>query len=534
MNDGNERQRFALSSSSGDNQSINIGSGVSIDACLDAIGIGPLQWSVAENHASFIYLLLVAVNTNRRYIVLVAGLANASDGIEILMVSDVLTAFGEPGNCSICLNDTEKSLLAAAMFLGMLFGGVICGSLGDRWGRRRLLMFTTLLNAVCGFLFALMSSPWSLSLFRFGTGFGVGGGIPILFAMGVEAVPPSRRGMCLCIIASFFMVGQLVLTSFSLVIDSHGWRTFAIVCATFPLVTFIMAYFVPESPRFHSLHGDNAAAYAVLHKFATTNRGDSGQALDRLAAACPTSDSLLRKSKQAPSVREAARIFFSRSHALLNVTLIIVWVAMNFGWLSLPRTLSSSPLFANACTAGMASAYGCPPIFRRMRPPPPLLACAFTSIMRSYGVKDFYEKGYYSALASLPGNLFSFWGMDRFGRKPLMFVSLLLSSVVAGCMYATTSGDALVVLFCMLNAVSVVAWNALDCISTEAYPTSIRGFAFGLLAACGRLASASGQLVHIDGATSDLPLAISCVVLGIGAISSLKIPFVSGANLADE
>jgi MFS family permease len=154
--------------------------------------------------------------------------------------------------------------------------------------------------------------------------------------------------------------------------------------------------------------------------------------------------------------------------------------------------------------------------------------------MRSYGVKDFYEKGYYSALASLPGNLFSFWGMDRFGRKPLMFVSLLLSSVVAGCMYATTSGDALVVLFCMLNAVSVVAWNALDCISTEAYPTSIRGFAFGLLAACGRLASASGQLVHIDGATSDLPLAISCVVLGIGAISSLKIPFVSGANLADE
>ena len=189
---------------------------------------------------------------------LVAGLANASDSIEILMVSDVLTAFGEPGNCSICLNDTEKSLLAAAMFLGMLFGGVICGSLGDRWGRRRLLMFTTLLNAVCGFLFAMMNSPWSLSMFRFGTGFGVGGGIPILFAMGVEAVPPPRRGMCLCIIASFFMVGQLVLTSFSLVIDSHGWRTFAIICATFPLVTFIMAYFIPESPRFHSFHGDNA------------------------------------------------------------------------------------------------------------------------------------------------------------------------------------------------------------------------------------------------------------------------------------
>ncbi len=157
----------------------------------------------------------------RRYIVLVAGLANASDSIEILMVSDVLTAFGPPDSCSICLNDAEKSLLAAAMFLGMLFGGVICGSLGDRFGRRRLLMLTTLLNAVCGFLFSLVSTPWSLSLFRFGTGFGVGGGIPILFAMGSEAVPPSRRGMCLCMIASFFMVGQLVLTTFSLLIEPY-------------------------------------------------------------------------------------------------------------------------------------------------------------------------------------------------------------------------------------------------------------------------------------------------------------------------
>jgi len=145
---------------------------------------------VSGSKPRLLRLSLPAVLTSRRYIVLVAGLANASDSIEILMVSDVLTAFGEPGNCSICLNDTEKSLLAAAMFLGMLFGGVICGSLGDRWGRRRLLMFTTLLNAVCGFLFAMMTSPWSLSMFRFGTGFGVGGGIPILFAMGVEAVPP--------------------------------------------------------------------------------------------------------------------------------------------------------------------------------------------------------------------------------------------------------------------------------------------------------------------------------------------------------
>jgi hypothetical protein len=53
MNDDEERQRLAPSSSSGDVDSINIDSGVSIDACLDAIGIGPLQWSV--DHGSFAF-----------------------------------------------------------------------------------------------------------------------------------------------------------------------------------------------------------------------------------------------------------------------------------------------------------------------------------------------------------------------------------------------------------------------------------------------------------------------------------------------
>lgn len=248
------------------------------------------------------------------------------------MVSDVLTAFGPPGNCSICMNDAEKALLAAAMFVGMLFGGIICGSMGDRFGRRRLLMFTTLLNAVCGLIFSFASAPWALSLLRFGTGFGVGGGIPILFAIGSEAVPPLRRGLCLCVIASFFMVGQLVLTSFSLLIEHYGWRVFSVVCASFPLATFIMAYFIPESPRFYSLHGDNNAAYDVLRKFAASKLGRDDQAIERLVAVCPNADSLGRILKHAPSIKEAASIFFSRQYALLNVTLVIVWISMNFGW----------------------------------------------------------------------------------------------------------------------------------------------------------------------------------------------------------
>lgn len=94
-----------------------------------------------------------------------------------------------------------------------------------------------------------------------------------------------------------------------------------------------MAYFTPESPRFHSLHGDNIAAYDVLRKFASATTCRGVDALQRLAAACPSADSLLRLTKRAPSIKEAAMIFFSRSQLLLNFTLVIVWISMNFGWL---------------------------------------------------------------------------------------------------------------------------------------------------------------------------------------------------------
>ncbi len=179
-----------------------------------------------------------------------------------------------------------------------------------------------------------------------------------------------------------------------------------------------MAYFTPESPRFHSLHGDNIAAYDVLRKFASATTCRGADALQRLAAACPSADSLLRLTKRAPSIKEAAMVFFSRSQLLLNFTLVIVWISMNFGWLlsltllpppyPLPSPLLASPhlpyppfpslpLPPSTCCAGTASAFGCHPTFKRM---PPifsrrlLLLCNVTPSVRRYGVKDVYEKGY--------------------------------------------------------------------------------------------------------------------------------------------
>lgn len=48
---------------------------------------------------------------------------------------------------------------------------------------------------------------------------------------------------------------------------------------------------------------------------------------------------------------------------------------------------------------------------------------------------------------------------------------------------------------CALNAASTCTWNALDCLSTESFPTSLRTTAMGLLAASGRIGSIAGQFI---------------------------------------
>lgn len=63
--------------------------------------------------------------------------------------------------------------------------------------------------------------------------------------------------------------------------------------------------------------------------------------------------------------------------------------------------------------------------------------------------------------------------------KSLLFVasaacSLLLSSVCVYLIYVVQTKAQSLVLSCVFSGVSVVAWNALDVLGTELYPTQLR------------------------------------------------------------
>ena len=147
------------------------------------------------------------------------GLANASDAVELLCLSFILPVLDGSSAADRCgsgdtpdpgaangYSKTSKAVLSAAIFVGMLVGGLVFGAASDVWGRRRALSIALGINAVFGLLSAATSSYAALLVCRVVAGFGVGGSIPGVFSMAAEVLPAKNRGFWLSSVAWWWMV----------------------------------------------------------------------------------------------------------------------------------------------------------------------------------------------------------------------------------------------------------------------------------------------------------------------------------------
>ena len=98
----------------------------------------------------------------------VCGWANASDAIEILCISFLLPS----AECDLELTGTRKGNLSLILFVGMMLGGYIWGSLGDIFGRRNILINAMLVNAAAGFASSFSQDYYVFLFLRFLSGVG--------------------------------------------------------------------------------------------------------------------------------------------------------------------------------------------------------------------------------------------------------------------------------------------------------------------------------------------------------------------------
>jgi MFS transporter, AAHS family, 4-hydroxybenzoate transporter len=137
--------------------------------------------------------------------------------------------------------------------IGIMVGALSAGPIGDRFGRRPLLIASLFVFGLASLLSAFVGSLLTMSVLRFFTGLGIGGAFPGAATLAGDYAP--RRLRATMIMATFtgaplggFLGGQLVAL---LLHQGFGWPVVFLIGGAFPLALLVViALWLPESPRF--------------------------------------------------------------------------------------------------------------------------------------------------------------------------------------------------------------------------------------------------------------------------------------------
>ncbi|GAX81918.1 hypothetical protein CEUSTIGMA_g9346.t1 [Chlamydomonas eustigma] len=458
-------------------------------------------------------LNLVGTGSFQVMVLLTCGLSNAADAVEILSVG----LLGTAAEAELDLTPHRVGILNSCIFLGMFIGGLFWGCLGDAMGRRMSLLLALTLNALFGALSASSHSLASLVAFRMVAGLGVGGSVPIVFSTMSEFCNATSRGKFMALVASFWMVGSLYSASMGwIMITRVGWRPYVLV-ASLPAwaAALLTLFFMPETPRYLAASGSTLKAAQVLQRMAAFNKRKlpQGFALKPVHHTKEEESQFLASSRSGQSISQRSWTEIKHSWNLLKCLtfekplrsytwpLMVAWIGLCGGWY---------------CTVLWLPKY-----FEE----------------RGAVGGSIYAETFAVSLANLPGNLASLYLTDLLGRR-LTTCLCMAGACVCALLFAVApaSGVWPTVAACVFNAVSVGGWNALDTISAELYPTTLRTTGFGLLGATGRISSlvttyAAGALLAWK---LWAPLVLAAGLLAAGSFAMMMLPEPAGRPLQDS
>ena len=133
--------------------------------------------------------------------------------------------------------------------VGMLLGSLCAGLMGDRLGRKPMMIGCVAVLGSFSLLAALASSPLQLAGVRFLTGLGLGGGIPLAIALASDFAPPRVQGRLVLLMSAGvpigFTIGGLLASK---LVSVFGWPAIFVVGGVLPLAMVpLLALRLPES-----------------------------------------------------------------------------------------------------------------------------------------------------------------------------------------------------------------------------------------------------------------------------------------------
>jgi putative MFS transporter len=372
-------------------------------------------------------------------ILIAAALGTAFDSFNTNVVSFAMPSIMKEWTVDPIMN----GLLNSAGIWGMFVGALVWGPLTDRFGRKLGFAGTIFGFAALSGFTALAHNVVQFGILRFITGMCLGGMIPVCTTYVSECVATRYRGRFLASMIILWPGGQLAAAGVALVLVPHyGWRSLFIVGILPAFLTFWMLYKLTESPRWLAAKGRMEESKQVLRVLGADEESLAGLAGEDLTSKVPIS--VLLKGQYLRRLILTCGYYFFAYFGYYGFVLWLPTILATVYHLSLVKTFSYT---------------------------------------------------FYAALAAIGGRVAGFYGIEKFGRKPLFYIGFGLGGVAALIFGGIKNPAMLLWGACALafiyeqGVTGTVVWTA------ELYPSKVRATAVALSTSAGRVSSALSPVV---------------------------------------
>ena len=204
--------------------------------------------------------------TRGRYVYLVAAfsaLGGLLFGYDTGVISGAILFVKQ----EFALTPFAEGLVVSAVLLGALIGAAFAGSLTDKFGRRRVLIFAASIFALSAIATALAPTVNWLIIDRVVVGIAIGVASLVAPLYISEAAHPDARGALVNLNQLAITVGIVVSYLVDLALaGTNGWRSMFGIAAIPGMVLGIGMLFLPESPRWLISQGRTDEARTVLNR----------------------------------------------------------------------------------------------------------------------------------------------------------------------------------------------------------------------------------------------------------------------------
>lgn len=370
------------------------------------------------------------------------------------------------------LSVAQIGQLTSITFLGMFAGGVLGGRLSDRFGRRWMILWGTVLSSIASLLCAFVPDLTLLIPLRFLMGFGIQAVTGALIVYVAEMFPGRSRGRSQALMLGIGLLGvPLIAGAARLIVplSPEAWRWLFVVGAIGVLPAVVARFALPESVRWAALNGRAAEARATVERI-------EGESADPLPEA-PATTGPVRQRRP----RELFTAGTRKRTLVASLTMIFAILGF-YGFNSWVPTLL---------------------------------------VERGYSTADALTVSSIFSIGPFAGALLGAVLTDRFQRRTAMMV---LTAIVAVSMLVfafTESYWVLVVSGFVATLLLQTNTAVLYAYLPEIFPTSLRGLGAGLANGIGRLAGFGGAFL----------IAAIAGALGFGAVFTTTAVFILLAGL---